>query len=338
MVSRRACVIVSAACLLAALAIVRSAEIFVRAPNPVINVRWRESLDAARRTALEQRFSLHRLQQIAPTAWRYEVTDPSLENIGGLVRHPDVADTHYIDRTRFEILRDAPTGVRRPGPLGGRWPAAAYGVVDYGPLVLLALAAATALRAARPHFVSAAALRTLLSRGIPALSPGGLAVFRFVFGLVLALYVYAQPFPVDVVPPDLQRTDVPLADWAPIQWLAEHPPVVRAGQWISIVSASLFAVGILPRLLYGVAVAGIVQWLLPFSLQSDSHPFGVLLLPLLCLLVVPWDDAPPVFRRPGRIPASAGRPDIRYGFAPWLLGMALGVAWAGAWPARGGPN
>jgi hypothetical protein len=340
MVLRRAWIIVSAACLLAALAIVASAELFVRDPNPVIHVRWQEPLDAARRTALERRFSLHRLEQIAPTAWRYEVTDPSPENIGGLVRHTDVADTHYIDRTRFEIMHDAPTGVRRPGPLGERWPALAYRLVDQAPIVLLALAATTALRAARPHLVSAAALRALPSRGIPPLSPRGLAVFRFVFGVVLALYVYAQPFPADVVPPHLQRTDVPLADWAPIQWLAEHPPIVRAGQWIGISSAVLFAIGILPRLLYGVAVAGIVQWLLAFSLQSDSHPFGLLLLPLLCLLVVPWGDAPPVFRLPGRIPTSAGRPDIRYGYAPWLLSVALGVAWAGAaWAkVREGPG
>ena len=340
MVSRRACVIFSAACLLATLAIVASAELFVRDPNPVIHVRWWEPLDAAQRAVIERRFSLHQLEQIAPAAWRYEVADPSAENLRDLVRHTDVADTHFVDRTRFVILRDAPTGVRRPGPLGERWPALAYRLVDQGPLVLLALAAATALRAARPHLMSAAALRALLSRGIPVLSPRGLAVFRFVFGVVLALYVYAQPFPGDVVPPHLQRTDVPLAEWAPIQWLAGHPPIVRAGQWIAVSSAILFAIGILPRLLYGVAVAGIVQWLLAFSLQSDSHPFGVLLFPLLCLLVVPWGDAPPVFRLPGQITASAGRPGIRYGYAPWLLSVALGVAWAAAaWAkVREGPG
>jgi hypothetical protein len=96
MVSRRACVIFSAACLLAALAIVASAELFVRDPNPVIHVRWREPLDAAQRAVLERRFSLLRLEQIAPTAWRYEVTDPSPENVGGLVRHQDVADTSSV--------------------------------------------------------------------------------------------------------------------------------------------------------------------------------------------------------------------------------------------------
>ena len=238
------------------------------------------------------------------------------------------------------MQRDAPRGVRRPGPLGGRWPTVAYGVVDYGPLVLLALAAVTALRAARPHVVSAATPRALLSRGIPALSPRGLAVFRFVFGLTLALYVYTQPFPRDVVPPLLQRTDVPLANLGPIQWLAEHPPIVRAGQWIAVAAAVLFAIGIVPRLVYAIAVAGIVQWLLAFSLQSDSHPFGVLLLPLLCLLVVPWGDAPPVFPLPGGTPKSAGGPNKRYGYAPWLLSFALGVAWAGAaWAkVREGPG
>ena len=330
MVSRRACIIASAACLLAALGIVLSAELFVRHPNPVIHIRWRELLGPVERTALEQRFGLRRLEQIAPDGWRYEVADPSRENLAGLVGHADVADTHFINRTRFEIAPDAPTGIRRPGPLGEPWPSLAFRLVDQGPLLLLALAAIAALRSAKPHLVSAAALRALLSRGIPALSPRGLAVFRFAFGIALALYVYAHPFPADVVPPHLQRPNLPHADLAPIQWLAGHPPVVRAGQWMSIASAVLFAIGILPRLFYGVSVAGIVQWLPVFSLQSDIDQFGVLLFPLLGLLLVPWGDAPPVFRLSERTPTSPGCADIGYGYAPWLLSLAFGVAWAGA--------
>ena len=84
MVSRRACIIFSAACLLAALASVTAAELFVRDPNPLINVRWKRSLDAAERTTLERRFGPYRLDTIGPTVWRYELTERSRENVGGV--------------------------------------------------------------------------------------------------------------------------------------------------------------------------------------------------------------------------------------------------------------
>ena len=59
--SRRACAIVSAACVLGAVVVVAAAGFFVRDPNPIIHVRWQESLGAAERTALERRFNLLRL-------------------------------------------------------------------------------------------------------------------------------------------------------------------------------------------------------------------------------------------------------------------------------------
>ena len=83
MVSRRACIIFSTACLFAALASVIAAGLFVRDPNPLINIRWQKSLDAAERTTLERRFGPYRLDTIGPTAWRYGLTDTSRENAGG---------------------------------------------------------------------------------------------------------------------------------------------------------------------------------------------------------------------------------------------------------------
>jgi hypothetical protein len=329
------------ACLLSALGIVLSAEFFVQHPHPVINIRWQELLGPIERTALEQRFDLRRLEQIGPTGWQYEIANTSRDNIGHLVGHADVADTHFIDRTMLEIAPDAPMGIRRPGPLGERWPALAFRLVDQGGLLLLVFAAIAALRATRPHLISAVALQALLCRGIPALSLRGLAAFRFVFGIALALYIYAYPFPADVVSPDLHRqAQLPYADLAPIQWLASHPSVVRVGQWMGIASAVLFAIGVLPRLFFVAVVASIVQWLPVFSLQSDIDQFSVLLLPLLGLLLVPWGDAPPLFRFSKGTLTSAGHPNIRYGYAPWLISVALGVAWIGAaWAKiREGPD
>ena len=327
MVSRRAWGVISVASLVAALAIWSSSTLFILAANPEINVRWRESVDPAARAALERRFKLLRAEPIASSAWRYELTDSSRDLLRTLVQDPDVADTHFVDRTTFELASDAPRGPRRPGPLGQAWPRAAQVLVDRGPILLVLFAAAAALFAAKPHTApTPTRVVAFLTRGIPALSARDLAIFRFVFGIALLLYIYLQPFPRDAVPRELQRSDVQIGALAPVQWLAAHPEAVRAGQWTAIAAAAFFALGILPRLFFSVAVAGTLQWLLAFSLQSDGHRFGVFMFPLLGLLVVPWDAAPPLWR----IGHSNTLPERRYGFAPWFLSLALGVAWAGA--------
>jgi hypothetical protein len=337
MVSRRAWGVISVASLVAALAIWSSSTLFIRAANPEINVRWRDSVDPAARAALERRFKLLRAEQEAANAWRYELTDTSRDMLGALVHDADVADTHFVDRTTFELTSDVPYGPRRPGPLGERWPRAALALVDRGPTLLVLLAAAAALFAAKPRTIpTPARVVRFLTRGIPALSARDLAVFRFVFGVALLLYIYLQLFPREAVPRELQRGDVQIGALAPLQWLAAHPQAVRAGQWTAIVSAALLALGIFPRLFFAVATAGTVQWLLALSLQSDSHQFGVFLLPLIGLLAAPWDAAPPLWR----ILRTDGLPERRNGYAPWFLSLALGVAWAGAaWAKlRDGPG
>ena len=324
-VSHRAWIVASGACLAAALAMSLPIGLSIGDPNPLIHIRWREPLDAPARAALERQFGLEGGEPLDRGTWRYEATDPSRDMIRRIVGHPAVADTHYVDRTGFGIERSAPRAARRSGWIGA--------------VLFLVLAAVAALGAARPQRLTAASLSALLGRGIPPLSRRGLALFRLVFGLTLAFYVYWHPFPREAVTADVLRPDIQFADAAPVRWLVDHPPVVRAGQWVAIVSAVLFALGIVPRLAYAVAVAGIVQWLVTFSVQSDGHPFGVLIFPLLCLLVVPWGDAPPVFGSAAGDVAGAV-PDTRYGYAPWLLSFALGVAWAGAaWAkVREGPG
>lgn len=340
-VSRRWTVL-AGACLLTALAILAARPLLVRDRYPEINVRWRMSLDVPARAALERRFSLEPVQQVAADTWRYELMDPSRDNVAGLVRHEDAADTHFINRTTFEVEEDAVLGQRRPGPLGEPWPALAYRVVDIGPLTFAAMGAVAALCAAWPGKVQAIAVRTraVLTRGVPELSPRSLAIFRLVFGVALALYVSSQPFEDVRVPPDALRTDAPLVDVAPIHWLANHPASVRAGQWTAVAGFTLFALGILPRLTYTVSVAATAQWLLALTLRTGSHPFGVLLLPLLCLLTVPWGDAPPLHRLRLRRAFAEGAAAKRYGYAPWLLSLALGIAFAGAgWAKlRDGPG
>ena len=88
----------------------------IRQSVPEINVRWVPGLDTDRRRVLEERFGLERRNEVAPTTWRYALTDGSRENITAIVRHPDVEDTHGIDRaeTLLEERYQAPSLERLP--------------------------------------------------------------------------------------------------------------------------------------------------------------------------------------------------------------------------------
>ena len=83
---------------------------------PEVNVRWVPDLDADRRRVLEERFGLERRNEVAPTTWSYALTDGSQENITAIVRHPDVEDTHGIDRTETLLVEryKAPSLERLP--------------------------------------------------------------------------------------------------------------------------------------------------------------------------------------------------------------------------------
>ena len=72
-------------------------------PQPEINVRWVPGLDEDRRRALEERFGLEPRNELAPTTWSYALTNVSRANITAIVQHPDVEDTHGIDRAE-ELL------------------------------------------------------------------------------------------------------------------------------------------------------------------------------------------------------------------------------------------
>ena len=71
---------------------------------PEINVRWVPGLDADRRRVLEERFGLEPRNAVAPTTWSYALTDGSRANITSIVQHPDVEDTHGIDRAETLLV------------------------------------------------------------------------------------------------------------------------------------------------------------------------------------------------------------------------------------------
>ena len=68
---------------------------------------------ADHRRGLEDRFGLDAGNEGELSTWSYALADASRENITALVRHPDVADTHNIDRTQMTLVTGA---FRAEGP------------------------------------------------------------------------------------------------------------------------------------------------------------------------------------------------------------------------------
>jgi hypothetical protein len=86
-------------------------------PPDVINVRWAEGVDDARRTALEERFSLAELDRSPdPNTRVYQIGDISVDNVQAIVRDPAVEDTHHIDRSTFVVERPPRPWYQYPGP------------------------------------------------------------------------------------------------------------------------------------------------------------------------------------------------------------------------------
>ena len=85
-----------------------------------INIRWVPGLDADRRRWLEERFGLGAGNELESSTWSYALADASHENITTIVQHPDVEDTHGIDRA--ESLLEARYRARVRTPILGRVP------------------------------------------------------------------------------------------------------------------------------------------------------------------------------------------------------------------------
>lgn len=127
--SRRGLWLTGIALSLALLALIGLIWVLTSEPAPSIHVRWRDSVTPERRAQLEADFRLIHAELIEGNSWAYDFLDTSGRNIQALVQHPDVADTHEIDRQAFVVRPEAPDGdsrmwlahrtpgLRRPGTL-----------------------------------------------------------------------------------------------------------------------------------------------------------------------------------------------------------------------------
>jgi hypothetical protein len=80
-----------------------------------VTIRWTPDVTDGQRTALEQQFSLNGGerkpdQEEGSAVWNYRLANLSTENVRQIVRHASVADTHFIDRSTFEVEHQPPPG------------------------------------------------------------------------------------------------------------------------------------------------------------------------------------------------------------------------------------
>lgn len=78
-----------------------------------VTIRWNADLAEQERRALESRFSLGQPELKTDTAdevhvWNYRLSNLSVDNVRAIVEHPSAADTHFIDRSTFEVESQAP--------------------------------------------------------------------------------------------------------------------------------------------------------------------------------------------------------------------------------------
>jgi len=75
-----------------------------------VHVRWAPSVGPATQEQVERAHGLQRVEFREQRTWSYYLNDVSTENIRRLVQHPAVEDTHYIDRSDFDVASTAPRG------------------------------------------------------------------------------------------------------------------------------------------------------------------------------------------------------------------------------------
>jgi hypothetical protein len=165
--------------------------------------------------------------------------------------------------------------------------------------------------------------------GVPDVSARDLAVFRAFLGFAFLCILFYDP--IRAVPRVEQRAYSPLADLEWVHALAASATGTSILQAIGCASAVLFALGIRARLSYVVLVTVLLLHATTLLVRRGVHDWDIAIVTLLGWLVVPWGSAPPLWQivRSG---ASSASPIVSpaYGFAIWLPGLTLGLAYAAA--------
>jgi hypothetical protein len=191
-------------------------------------------------------------------------------------------------------------------------------------LLSIALVAAAALSFPRP-------LGEWLAQRVPPLSAEALGAYRAVLGLAM-FAAWRTIAPPDAIPWDLHRSSEWLARLPIVRMLAASPD----GAWWLWQSASIallsFAAGLQSRLSLGVAAASMTLLVGVLLTTKAMHDWGVPLVTLWALMLVPWRDAAGVETAVMHRRKRAVRPVApeQRGLAIWLPGLTIGTAFAAA--------
>ena len=329
-------------------------RILLGPPGAIVHVRWQQSIDDASRQRLENRFHLSDARPLDEATWRYDLLDPSTENIRALVNDAAVQDTHHIDRPSSSLASSTARTARRLRlDAGDRVVSAAdttaVALVGFS-VFLIGLGLAGRADTARDfrfffRHVSLTCLDRIrritttvlgfLTRGIPVVDAGTAGLFRIVFGGAAVMYFATHTVDASWLADtfDLELENRPVAPL--VTWLRAHPAAVNLTSWWMLVTGLAFTAGVLTYVTYPLFVSGAIVWgYVATSISTTMiHPTGPFLVALIALLPSRWADRLSVdawFRRiRGREQAAApaGR---MYGYTLWVPGLALGVGLAAA--------
>jgi uncharacterized membrane protein YkgB len=189
----------------------------------------------------------------------------------------------------------------------------------------------------RADRANALARRLLRPFGIPAITPLALAVFRTLLGLGL-LYILLVYQPIVARSDDVRRPHSPLADTEWVYALAVNHAVTSVLQDVACIAAVLFIAGVYARPAYVVVVLLMLVNVLMILARSGGHDWGLPIVTLSALTVVPWSEAPNLFqlsRSWARFSAGSLASRV-YGLAVWLPELTVGLAFAAAAYAKVG--
>lgn len=308
-------------------------------PGAIIHVRWQTATSQPERLALERRYRLADADVLDGSTWRYELTDPSGDNIRALVHDPTVADTHYLDRASYSVDAEATRTARHGG-----WPSVNGQIVGIADgLTVAAVGAGLALlvlgRVPRVHDLRTsmsstrrAAGRSIrpvqlwLERWIPPIDGRALGGFRIAVGIG---FVWAVASMQPAAIPASRQAHRAAVDLTIIHQIAASDAAAAALQQATILAAALFTLGLWSRATYALVTLGFFMLTLLNLEVSSAHDLGLPLVTFIGWLAVPWGDSGFSVdqwrrRRSGVCPLDP--PSSEYGFAIWWPGLTLGVA------------
>jgi hypothetical protein len=333
------------AALIAAAALAVLVPTLFGTPRPRVFVTWRNLADTDR-VRLERRLALSEATALGNGAWSYVPLDTSRDTLRALVRLDSVASTDGIDRTAFRISDRGPLTARRGGLIPGAPPIAAravkfasYALAGIGALLLVragfsksgrsaqALGTDVRTRFSDPRAVGLA-LATWLTRGVPLVSPGSMAAFRILFGVLVTASVWFEP----VYPALLDAYDVGSAGGlygTVVRAIADRPWILEALRLGVLAFGMAFVAGLRPRLSFAALTACVLVWACVLTLRTTSHMVSALVLTMVSLLPARWGAGWGVDSVLGRKRAT-NTSEVVSGFPLWVPVLVLGVTFAAA--------